>query len=100
MQAADDAIDFLVQEGFLTHQGGYLEGGTYVMVRLTLKGLTILGSTPDSLEGRIPMIDRIKKALSGGVKEAGAEAVKQLTQQAFVAAVAAGPAFLSSIGAK
>ena len=97
LQAAEDAIDFLAQEGFLTHKGTYLEGGTFLQARLTLKGLAILGSTPDSLEERKPLIDRIRKVLAGGAKEAGAEAVKQLAQQAFAAAVAAGPAVFASL---
>lgn len=91
LQAAEDAIDFLEREGFLTHKGKYLEGGTFLQARLSLKGLAILGSTPDSLEGKQPLIDRIRKVLSGGAKEAGTEAVKQLTQQALAAALAAGP---------
>ena len=95
LQAADDAVDFLAQEGFLTYKGDYLEGGTFLQVRLTLKGLAILGSTPGSLEGRQPLIDRMRKALAGGAKEAGTETVRQLIQQAFSAAVTAGP-FLAS----
>lgn len=97
LQAAEDAIDFLAQEGFLTHKGTYLEGGTFLQARLTLKGLAILGSTPDALEGKQPLIDRIRKVLAGGAKEAGAEAVKQLTQQAFAAAVAAAPAIAAGL---
>lgn len=97
LQAAEDAIDFLAQEGFLTHKGTYLEGGTFLQARLTLKGLAILGSTPDSIEGKQPLIDRIRKVLSGGAKEAGAEAVRQLTQQALAAAVAVGPMVLATL---
>ena len=100
LSAAEDALDFLAQEGFLTHKGGGLDGGTLLQVRLTLRGLAILGSTPDALEGRTPMIDRIKKALAGGAKEAGSEAVKQLAQQAFSAALAAGPMVLASLAAR
>lgn len=100
LQAAGDAVDFLAQEGFLTHKGGYMEGGTVLQVRLTLRGLAILGSTPDSLEGKTPLIERIKKALAGGAREAGSEAVKQLAQQAFAAAVAASPAILATMGLK
>lgn len=55
LQAAEDAIDFLEHEGFLTHKGKYLEGGTFLQVRLSMKGLAILGSTPDSLEGKQPL---------------------------------------------
>jgi hypothetical protein len=96
-QAAEDAIDFLTQEGVLTHKGTCLEGGTFRQTRLTLRGLAILGSIPDALEGKQPLIDRIRKALAGGANEAGAEAVKQLMQQAFAAAVAAGPVVLASL---
>ena len=91
LQAAEDAVDFLAEEGFLTHKGGYLEGGTCLQVRLTLKGLAILGSTPGSLEGRQPLIDRMRKALAGGAKEAGSETVRQLVQQTFSAAMTAAP---------
>lgn len=97
LQAAEDAIDFLEQEGFLTYKGKYLEGGTFLQARLTLRGLAILGSTPDSLEGKQPLIDRIRKVLSGGAKEAGTEAVKQLTQQALAAALAAGPIVIAAL---
>lgn len=100
LQAAEDAIEFLAEEGFLTHKGSYLEGGTFLQARLTLRGLAILGSTPDSLEGRQPLIERIRKALAGGAKEAGSETVKQLSQQAFAAAVAAGPMFIASLSGK
>lgn len=97
LQAAEDAVDFLAQEGFLTHKGTYLEGGTVLQVRLTLRGLAILGSTPDSLEGKTPLIERIKKALAGSAKEVGTEVVKHLTQQAFAATLSAGPAILATM---
>ncbi len=70
LQAAEDAIVFLAQEGFLTHKGTYLEGGTFLQARLTLKGLAILGSVPVALEGKQSLIDRIRKVLAGGAKEA------------------------------
>ncbi len=97
LQAAEDAIDFLAQEGFLTHKGTYTEGGTFLQARLTLKGLAILGSVPDALEGKQSLIDRIRKVLAGGAKEAGSETVKLLTQQAFAAAVAATPVVLAAV---
>lgn len=97
LQAAEDAIDFLAQEGFLTHKGTYLEGGTFLQARLTLKGLAILGSVPDALEGKQSLIDRIRKVLAGGAKEVGSETVKLLTQQAFAAAVAATPVVLAAV---
>ena len=95
--STDDAMTFLAEEGFITHQGSYLEGGTFLQVRLTAKGLAVLGSTPGSLENREPLVARIRKALAGGAKEAGSETVKQLVQQAFAAAVAAAPAIVAQI---
>jgi hypothetical protein len=88
LQAAEDAIDFLAQEGFLTHKGTYSEGGTFLQARLTLK-------VPDALEGKQSLIDRIRNVLAGGAKEAGSETVKLLTQQAFAAAAAATPVVLA-----
>lgn len=97
LRAAEDAIDFLAQEGFLTHKGTYLEGGTFLEARLTLKGLAILGYVPDALEEKQSLIDRIRRALAGGAKEAGSETVKLLTQQAFAVAVASTPVVLAAI---
>ena len=97
LQAAEDTINFLEQEGFLTHKGSYLEGGTFLQVRLSLKGLAILGSTPDALESKQSLIDRIRKTLAGGAKEAGTEAVKLLTQQALAAAVGIGPIVVAAL---
>lgn len=96
LQAAEDAIDFLTQEGFLTHKGTYLEGGKILKARLTLRGLTILGSTPAALEEKQALIDRIRKVLAGGVNVAGAEAAKLLTQQVFAAAMSAAPIFVAN----
>ena len=97
LQAAEDAIDFLTREGFLTHKGSDREGGTFLQARLTLKGLAILGSKPDALEGSKPLIDRIKHVLARGAKEAGVEAAKQLIQQVFAAAAAAAPAVIAGL---
>lgn len=97
LQASEYAIDFLQQEGFLTHKGTYVEGGTFLQARLTLKGLAILGSTPDSLEGKQPLISRIRKVLSGGAKEAVNETVKQLIQYTFAVTVAAAPVVVTAL---
>jgi hypothetical protein len=97
LQAAEDAVDFLTEEGFLKHKGTCHEGGTFLQARLTLKGLAILGSTPVALEGKQPLIERIRKALSVGAKEAGTETVRLLTEQTFAAAVAVTPAVITTI---
>lgn len=88
VSSADHAVGFLKDEGFIAHKGTYLEGGKFLQVRLTSKGLAVLGDTPDSLETREPLISRIRKALAGGAKEAGSETVKQLVQQAFTSNIA------------
>ena len=97
LNSTDDAMNFLTEEGFITHQGTSLEGDTFLQVRLTAKGLSVLGSTPDSLEGREPLVGRIRKALAGGAKAAGSEAVKQLVQQALGVAVGAAPAIVAQL---
>ena len=96
LYAVGDAIDFLAKEGFLTHMGIYMDGSDFLRARLTLKGLTILG-TPTSLEEKRSLIDNIRSALASGAKESGAETIKLLTQAAFSSALAAGPALLSKL---
>ncbi|WP_462379769.1 hypothetical protein [Pseudomonas sp. Marseille-QA0892] len=95
--STDDAVIFLAEEGFLTCKGTYLEGGKFLQVRLTAKGLAALGSTPESLGSKEPLISRIRKALANGTKEATSETVRQLTQQAISAAILAVPAITSQL---
>lgn len=97
LQLADDAVDFLALEGFLTHKGTFLEGGTFLQTRLTLKGLTILGSIPESLESRQTLIDRIRGVLPDMAKGASGEAVKQLTQLTFAMASSVAPTIMSAM---
>lgn len=54
-----DAIQFLAAEGFLIHQGALLDGSNFLQVRLTMKGLAVLGSIPNSLEKRESLISKI-----------------------------------------
>ncbi|WP_040652844.1 hypothetical protein [Pseudogulbenkiania ferrooxidans] len=97
LMAAGQAIDFLAQEGFLTHKGALKDNSKVHQARLTLRGLTILGSTPDSLDGKTPLIDQIKEALSSGANEAKNETFRQLAQQTFNAALAAAPRIITNI---
>lgn len=97
VSSADHAVEFLKEEGFISHKGSYLEGGKFLQVRLTSKGLAVLGSTPDALETREPLIARIRKALANGAKEAGSETIKQLVQQVFTSAVAAAPVIAAQL---
>jgi hypothetical protein len=77
---ADEVIDWLEEEGFIRTSGKNL-GTLVVGVRLTLKGLTLLGYIPTSItptETSEPLINKMKKALSSGVEQAAAEGVKNL----------------------
>jgi hypothetical protein len=84
---ASDAFSFLTAEKFIVHAGAYIDAGRFQQARLTSKGLAVLGSIPESLTEKVPLISRIRKALAGGSKEAGTEAIKQLTQLVLVAAI-------------
>jgi len=86
---ADEVVTWLAEEGFIRVAGGNL--GTEINgVRLTLKGLTVLGYIPTVLkpnEASEPMIDKIKRTLGSGAEKAGAEAVKALLGGVFKLAI-------------
>jgi hypothetical protein len=92
-----ESIQFLAAEGFLTYSSRFLEGTTFTTVKLTLKGLTVLGQIPDSLERKQTLIERMRSALAGGSKEAASEIARQLVIQAFTLAPAAGTAAMAAI---
>lgn len=88
-----EAIRFIAKEGFLTYADSYMDGTAFLHAQLTMKGLTALGQTPDSLERTESLIKRIRGSLlEGGVKGVGSEAAKQLVTQAFAATAAVLPA--------
>lgn len=86
-----EVIEFLNQEGFLTAEGSYDSGSVYLQVRLTMKGLAVLGYVPSTLEKQEALISRISRVARGGLKEAGGEVVRQLVSQVFNLAIAAAP---------
>lgn len=92
-----EAIQFLEKEGFVEHLNGPVDGTAFSHVRLTMKGLTVLDQTPDSLEKKESLISKMRGLLKAGAKEVGAEAAKQLVSQAFTAAVAAAPAITAAM---
>jgi hypothetical protein len=91
LQPTYEAIRFLANEGFLKYANAYVDGSTFLQAQLTMKGLTVLGQTPDSLERKESLISRMRGLLTSGAKEVGSEAAKQLVSQAFTAAVVAAP---------
>lgn len=91
------AIEFLAGEGFLTHQGALMDGSEYLQVRLTMKGLAILGSVPTSLKKRESLISKILSITGKGIKDAAAEQVSELSSQAFSFALASVPTLVTAI---
>lgn len=82
---AEHVISWLEEEGFIRVQDRDL-GGKFYGVRLSLRGLTVLGYIPTVLkQGEEPetMITKVKRALSSGAEKAGAEAVKGLLSELF-----------------
>lgn len=86
-----NALDFLASEGFLTHKGSLLDCSQYHQVRLTMKGLAVLGSTPASLEKSESLISKILAVSGKGLKDAASEQVQSLAGQAFALALTAAP---------
>lgn len=76
-----EVINFLAEEGFLTHKGVFPDEGQFIQVRLTMKGLAVLGYVPPSLEK--PLILKIRGVVGAGLKEAGGETIRQLVSQVF-----------------
>jgi hypothetical protein len=79
----EGTIRFLAQEGFITFSfmGSASDGPMYFGTQLTLKGLGVLDRSPDSLERRQKVIDRIKAAIKVGKNELFKEAVKLLMSE-------------------
>lgn len=82
---AGDVITWLAEEGFLRFGKRTLSGEFYE-VRLSQKGLTVLGSLPTSLtsnDEKETVITRIKRTLAAGTEKAGTEAAKNLISEIF-----------------
>jgi len=88
-------IRFLSEEGFLTYKWAALEGSGFGQVRLTMKGLAVLGYVP--MEKKEPLISTIRHMAGSGLKEAGSESVRQIVTQIFSLALAATPTISSLV---
>lgn len=96
-----DVIEWLAEEGFLrydpdpNHRHGY-----FWKVRLTLKGLTILGHIPTALQSTEPkeaLITKVKRVLASGATTATSEAIKVVVSEIFKLALAPGVAIAGRI---
>jgi hypothetical protein len=81
---ADNTLSWLATEGFLRYERPYT--GKFPQVVLTLKGLTILGLVPRSIQpSETPetMIKKIKRVLYTGAERTSADAVKSVVTEVF-----------------
>ena len=92
-----EVLEVLCSEGFLTHQGTLLDGSQYFQVRLTMKGLAVLGSVQASLEKKESLISKILSIAGKGLKDAASEQVQDLASQVFTFAFASEPAIASVV---
>ncbi len=92
-----EAVKFLAAEGFLKYSDYWQDGTAFLQVQLTMKGLTVLGQIPHSLDKKPALASQIKTALKAGALSATTDAAKQLVGQIFTAAIAAGPAIVAAV---
>jgi predicted Zn-dependent protease with MMP-like domain len=80
---ADFVIAWLGEEGFIRYESRNHKG-CYFGVRLTLRGLTILGYLPSSITPKKePLIDKIKKYVSSSAEKATGESAKIIIGELF-----------------
>ena len=80
MSLACDTVTWLRDEGFIVI-GDVCYGGEFLQVRLTLKGLTLLGYAPTSKETDskyLNLADKAQHALADGARGAVTEVVKEI----------------------
>ena len=97
---ARNVVTWLAQEGFLRYESQDKTGKFYD-VRLTLKGLTVLGHVPTAVKDggrKSPVIDSIKRVLASGAEKAGTEAVKSIVGAVFKLSLQYGMSGGQSVG--
>jgi len=88
MDIANETLDFLHQEGFLT-QSSPVSTDEHSQVRLTMKGLAILGVpvSLDKKEHEKAIIDRIKSLLEKGAENSAAKGIQAIVSEVFKIAI-------------
>ncbi len=97
-EIADETVNFLVQEGFISAQGSTNVG--FYGVRLTMKGLAILGAIPVQLvpgEPREPLFAKISRVLGKGVETVTSETVQAVVSEVFKFALGSSAVVASGI---
>lgn len=97
LESTFEAVKFLQAEGFLKYSDHWNDGTAFLHVQLTMKGLTLLGQIPNSLDKKPALASQIKTALKAGALSATTDAAKQLVGQLFTAAITAAPAIAASV---
>lgn len=99
--SAEHVVSWLKEEGFIRVQSRGLDGKSFCGIRLSLRGLTVLGYIPTAIkQGDQPetMITKVKRALSTGAEKTGTEAVKGILSELFkIALLSAMPQFTGPI---
>lgn len=87
-----DVVEWLAEEGFIRYEPDpNHQYGHFWKVRLSLKGLTILGHIPSSLravEQKEALITKVKRVLTSGAGTAGSESIKLVVSEIFKLALA------------
>lgn len=89
LQHFSATVRWLRDEGFIKYEAD--NGGNFRGVVLTLRGLTVLGYVPSSLNStdkQEPMIAKIKRVLAKGAEGAATDVVKAILVKLFALAVA------------
>ena len=74
LETIRDTIEWLRDEGFVRYRNQDDKGDFYGL-RLSLRGLVILGAVPKSLKGTKSLVDRAKDVLAKGSEKAASELV-------------------------
>lgn len=83
-RTAASTVSWLAEEGFLRFEAAAY--GNLIGVRLSMKGLTVLGYIPVSIKSSEtvePLIGRLKRSVGKGVEGAATDAVKHVLGQIF-----------------
>jgi hypothetical protein len=80
-------VEFLASENYIKFQEASDEGRFFVEVTLTMKGLTVLRSVPDSLDAKETLGNRFAGFLKNGAKDVSKELLKGAVNQLMAAAM-------------
>ncbi len=97
LEVGGEVISFLAEEGFLKYTDQIPNESFFSNVRLTMKGLAVLGCEPLSRDRTSSIISEIQGVVASGVKEAGSDAVRNIVNKLFSYAIASAPTIAASL---